>query len=132
MALTVDVTAVTILWKFYIKRYNLKPFIRMAKQFASQNGIKSQQTQHQTRMTAQNKQTKTKLAKGLVETLPFGGTLQKIMESQGISGEEIFNVMQEPNFVKGIMVIVDAFGGVASRLTGKPKEGNSNEIPPSY
>ena len=116
---TVDVTMVTLLWKYYIKKFNLAPFVRMAKQFASQNGLKSQVVQHATRQKEQNKETKEKFVKGAIQSLPMGQLLQNVMDSQGISGEEIFGLLQDQDFMKGIMVMVNTFGGVVKKLSGK-------------
>lgn len=103
-------------------RTNLKPFIRMAKQYASQMGEKSQEVQHQTRNRKLATQAKEKMVNGFIDQLPGGGILKRVVESQHISPDELFAVIQDQNFIKGIKVIIDTFGGIVQKVTGRESE----------
>ena len=105
----------------------------MGKQFASINGFKSQKVQHQRAAVAMNTNTKKKIADAAISELPLGGLLQRIIEKAGISPNEIFGLIQDENFMKGVMVIMNLFGGVVGKVTGKDEKGKqttpSNEVP---
>ena len=128
VAATTDIIMVTVLWTFYSRKF--KPLIRFAKQYMSHLGVKSQEVQHEHRAVIRQKETKEKLAKGFVKELPFGGTLQRVMEAQGISGEEIFEVVQDEKFMKGVMVIINTFGNIVGKVTGKKEGEESTGIQP--
>jgi len=91
----------------------------MAKQFASQMGTKSQVVQHDARNVKLAKVAKQKFVDGAIQELPMGGLLKKIMDSQHISSDELFAVLQDQNFIKGIKVIINTFGGIIEKITGK-------------
>ncbi|MCJ7559269.1 hypothetical protein MUO79_01460 [Candidatus Bathyarchaeota archaeon] len=105
--------------RLYLKKY--APYVRMARQFASQMGMKSQVVQHDTRMKVMQKEAKAKVAKAAIESLPMGGILGKIIDKAGISPEEIFALLQDQDFIKGIKVLMDTFSGVVGKITGKDK-----------
>lgn len=100
---------------------NLKPYIRMAKQFASSMGMKSQVVQHDAKMKVMQKEAKAKVAKAAINALPMGGILGKIIDKAGISPEEIFALLQDQDFIKGIKVLIDTFGGIKDVILRKDK-----------
>jgi hypothetical protein len=127
ISIIVNGVATLLVLKYYLMRTNLKPFIRMAKQFASQMGTKSQEVQHETRNLKLAKQAKQKFVNGAIQELPMGGLLKKIMDSQHISSDEVFAVLQDQNFIKGIKVIINTFSGIADRITGKGESEQGKE-----
>jgi hypothetical protein len=126
IAATVDVTMVTILWHFYIKKYNLHPFIRFAKQYAGILGAKGGASKRDVKLRAKNTVTETKLLDGLIAQIPMGGAIKAIMEKQGLSGLDVFDALQDENFVKGVKVLYSAFGGIVGKFQGKPAEETSS------
>ena len=114
-----------LLLKLYLKRMNLQPYIRMAKQFASQMGMKSQAVQHEAKMKVMQKEAKAKVAHAAIESLPMGGILGRIIEKAGISPDEIFALLQDADFIKGIKVLLETFGGIKDKILGK--EGTEKE-----
>ena len=107
------------LLKIILVKYNLKPIITMAKQAASMLGQQSQKVQADSRTVKLRKQAKEKVVKGAIEQLPGGSMLQKIVESQGISPDELFSLATDENFVKGIAFILKQFGSLTGAIAGK-------------
>lgn len=118
--LNLSITLVVLI--LYLKRMNLTPYIRMAKQFASQMGLKSQAVQHDRATVQLAKQAKAKVAKAAIESLPMGGILGRILEKAQVSPEEIFALIQDQNFMKGVQVIINTFSGIVEKVTGKEEK----------
>lgn len=109
---------------------NLKPYVRMAKQFASQMGLQSQKVQHQKANVILVKNAKAKVAQAAIESLPMGGILQSILAKAHVTPEEIFALIQDADFMKGVQVIIGTFSGIIGKVTGKEKEetGHQSEL----
>jgi len=119
MTIVINAMLTLLVLKYYLWKMNLTPYIRLAKQMASQLGMKGQASKHDTRMKAIQKEAKAKVAGAAISALPMGGMLGKIIEKAGISPEEIFALLQDQDFIKGIKVLMDTFGGVVGKITGK-------------
>jgi hypothetical protein len=76
---------------------------------------------------------KEKAMKGAINTLPGGGILRAILEKSGLTGEEMFALMQDQDFLKGIKVIIDTFSGVGGfikeKITGEKAGNQEYQLP---
>jgi hypothetical protein len=126
ISVIVNLSATYVLLQLVLIRMNLKPYVRMAKQFASQMGTKSQEVQHNTANIKLAKTAKAKVTKAAIESLPMGGVLAQILAKAQVSPDEIFALMQDANFMKGVQVIINTFGGIAGKIMGKDKEETQN------
>ena len=121
LSVIVNGVATLLVLKWYLWKMNLKPYIRMAKQFASHMGVRSQVVQHDAKMKVMQKEAKAKVAHAAIDALPMGGILGKIIDKAGISPDEIFALLQDQDFIKGIKVLVETFGGIKDAILRKDK-----------
>ena len=122
MTLIINTAGTLLVLRIYLQRLNIKPLLKMARQFASNMGLKSQEVQHTTRNKKLAQAAKQKVANAAIEELPMGGILKRIIDRANISPDEIFALIQDQEFIKGIKVIIGAFGGVVEKITGKGSE----------
>jgi hypothetical protein len=115
----INVVGTWLLLQIILIRMNLKPYVRMAKQFASQMGLKSQVVQHQKANVELVKTAKAKVTQAAIESLPMGGILQSILAKAHVTPEEIFALIQDQDFMKGVQVIIGTFSGIIGKVTGK-------------
>jgi 3-oxoacyl-[acyl-carrier-protein] synthase III len=127
VSVIVNVTITYLVLQLILIKMNLKPYVRMAKQFASQMGLQSQKVQHQKANVELVKQAKAKVTKAAIDSLDMGGILSKILDKAGISPEEIFALIQDQDFMKGVKVIIDTFGGIVGKVTGKGGEKQAGQ-----
>lgn len=121
-----SLTVTIIFWRYIIYKLKLKPLLVMGRRFASSMGQESQAVQHTAKLKQTQKIAKEKAMKGAVDSLPGGGILRAILEKSGLTGEEMFALMQDQDFLKGIKVIIDTFSGVGAfvkeKVTGQKSE----------
>lgn len=122
ITLVINAVGTILVLKLYLIRLNIQPYIRMAKAYASQMGTKSQQVQHSTRQKQLATEAKRKVADAAIDELPMGGVLKRVIEKAGLSGEEIFSLIQDQDFMKGVQVIIGTFSGAIQKITGKSEE----------
>jgi len=125
ITLVIDGLTTILVLKYYLWQLKLGPVLRMGKAWAGQMGTKSQQVQHAAKMKVMQTEAKAKVAKAAVEALPMGGILGKIIDKAGISPEEIFALLQDQDFIKGIKVLLDTFGGIKDAILKKEKPEES-------
>ena len=94
----------------------------MARQFASAMGQQSQVVQHERKNVKLAAEAKVKVLDAAIETLPMGGILKQVLLKAQVSPDEIFALMQDQNFMKGVQVIIKTFSGVIDKISGKDKE----------
>lgn len=119
VSILINALLLYVLWKALIYRMNLKPLIQSARQFRTILGEHSQKIQHDRKQVIKNKVTETKLLDGLIQSLPMGNAIKSVMEQKGLNGIDVFEALQDENFVKGIMVLYKTFGGLIQKITGK-------------
>ena len=142
MALTILISAiinvaVTIaLFKLIVMKLGLQKYLRFASQRAAELGTLSGKAKQGRIQAVKNKGTQEKLLNGVIESLPMGGAIKQVMERQGLSGSDVFEALQDENFIKGVMFLYKTFGGIANKisgkLSGKEESGNSDQSPPMY
>jgi hypothetical protein len=118
----VNVFITWLLLQLILIKMNLKPYVRMAKQFASQMGLNSQKVQHDKRTKEMATAAKAKVTAAAIDTLPMGGILKQVLSKAQVTPDEIFALLQDPNFMKGVKVMIDTFGGIYQKITGAGKE----------
>jgi hypothetical protein len=111
-----------VLWKL-----NLKPLISMARRYAGSLGEKSQAVQHNRKLIVKNKITEQKMVDGILGELPFGNIIKRAFDKMGIGAGDVADVMQDENFVKGIIKLIQVGGGLVGKITGKEKEQVSSQ-----
>jgi len=128
ICIILNLIGTALLIKLILIKAGLQPYIRMAKQFASQMGLKSQAVQHEAKQKVMAKEAKAKVARAAVDSLPGGGMLGKIIERAGVTPDEIFALLQDQDFIRGIKVLMDTFSGVVQKITGKG-ESEQKQLP---
>lgn len=118
------------LYHHYVHR-KFGHLIGMAKNYASILGEKSGESRRGAKNKILVKGAKEKVINGMIEQLPLGGLLKKIMEDKGVSAEEIFALIQDEDFMKGVKAILGMFGAVADKITGHDSVAKPavNELP---
>lgn len=106
--------------RVYLRKF--APYVRMARQFASAMGQQSQVVQHERKNVKLAAEAKVKVLDAAIETLPMGGILKQVLLKAQVSPDEIFALMQDQNFMKGVQVIIKTFSGVIDKISGKDKE----------
>lgn len=128
----INVLLTVLLLRLILIKLKLKPIIRMAQQAASMMGTTSQQVQHTAKLKATQKVAKEKAMKGAIQSLPGGSILQTILTKSGLSPEEMFALMQDQDFLKGIKTIIDTFQGAAGfikeKVTGEKVGAEENQL----
>lgn len=111
--------------KLAIRKLGLSRFIRLGKQFASSMGTQSQVVQHDRKFKALQQGAKEKVMKGAIASLPGGSFIEAALAKAQISPDEIFALMQDENFVKGLLKIKDTVGGLIGKISGGGEGGES-------
>jgi len=123
-----DTIIINILIQYYLRKYGLGKVAKFAKMYMSHLGEKSQVAQHNARQKIIAKEAKDKMAKAALEEVPLLG---RIADRAGVNGEEIFALLQDQEFMKGMGVIVDIGDGLLKRLKGvetkKPENNQPNQ-----
>jgi uncharacterized protein YneF (UPF0154 family) len=119
-ALNLFITFMVI--KLILRQIMQNPMLKAARMTLSNWGTKSQSVQHQRKQIIKNKETETKLLDGLIESLPMGGAIKNVMKQKGLSGTDVFEALQDENFVKGVMFLWKTFGGLIGKITGKSEQ----------
>lgn len=129
LSTTLNVTVTILLFKLIVMKLGLSKYMRLASAGASALGHKSGEVRHMRKVAAMNEGTKKRITDAAIQELPMGAVLQRVIERAGISPTEIFNLLQDQDFMKGVMVMINTFGGVVSRITGKGEKTLSNTQP---
>ena len=90
-------------------------------------GQKSGEVRHNRVVKRMNVQTKKKIADAAIEELPGGEILKRVISRANISPDEIFNLIQDENFMKGVVIIIKTFGGFMNKITGKGEEKSGEQ-----
>ena len=126
---TFDTIIINVIIAFYMRKYGLSKVAKFAKMYMSHLGVKSQEAQHTAKQKELAAGAKDKMAKAAMEEVPLLG---RIAERAGVSGEEIFAVLQDKEFLNGMGVIVDIGDSLIKRLRGtgeeKPKESKPKKV----
>jgi Sec-independent protein translocase protein TatA len=118
LSVIINVSITILAAKLIIKAALPKGAMQAVKQFRTMMGERSQVVQHtakQRQLAAVGKQ---KMTKAAIETLPMGGAIQSMIDKAGITPDELWATLQDEEFLKGIMVIYRAFGGLIGKITG--------------
>lgn len=108
-----------LLFKLIVMKLGLQKYLRFASAYATQLGVKSGESKRGRILKIKSKETQSRLLEGLIEELPMGAQIKQVMNKKGISGLDVFDALQDENFIKGVMFLYKTFGGIASKITGK-------------
>ena len=113
-----------MVWKLGLQRY-----MRLAQQGATMLGQRSGEVRGKRAVQRQNIQTKTKLATAAFDELPFGGLLKRLVDRAGVTGDELWNLLQDENFIKGLEVLAELGGGLLGKLSKLTSKSDENTQP---
>jgi len=105
------------------------PIVKQYMTSLSEKGAESRQkkTIAKARVTG-----KTKIMNNIGSVIPQAGVVLDILKGLGLSQNEAFAVLTDESFVKGIMVMVQTFGGSIQKLSeflGKKTSSKSSKTP---
>ena len=127
LTVIINVCVTVVLFRIAIWKLGLQRYLRMASQYASMMGQKSGEVRHNRVVKRMNVQTKKKIADAAIEELPGGEILKRVISRANISPDEIFNLIQDENFMKGVVIIIKTFGGFMNKITGKGEEKSGEQ-----
>jgi hypothetical protein len=107
----------------YVYRSNLKPLISMGRRFAASMGEKSGESKRAAKLTKTQVEARGKVTTGIIDQLPFKDQIRKM----GLTDEQIIALLQDEDFMKGLMVasktISGLFGSLKGAITGNKEDG---------
>ncbi|MBT7264520.1 MAG: hypothetical protein HN831_03480 [Waddliaceae bacterium] len=105
--------------------------ISMASKYASVLGTKSGEVRSKTKQARMNVENKTLLLEAVVSEVPFAARIVKYLRDQGTSDTQLFQMMTDPDALRGMKAISDSFGGLIGGVTNllekrqaEPKKNN--------
>ena len=105
----------------------------MGKRFASSMGSASGEAKHYKQTIQLQNSAKEKIVHNGMKALPFGEQLEPFIAKMGLTNDEVFALLQNQDFVKGIMTIIQMGGNVvgfiSQSLGGAPKKDAENTMP---
>jgi len=105
--------------------------ISMASKYASVLGTKSGDARAKTAQARMNVENKTLLLEAVVSEVPFAARIVGYLREQGTSDTQLFQMMTDPDALRGMKAISDSFGGLIGGVTNllekrqaEPKKNN--------
>ena len=107
-----------ILSYMVIRFYQLNNYIiGRAKAWGTMAGQKSGDARAKTAQARMNVENKTLLLEAVVSEVPFAARIVGYLREQGTSDTQLFQMMTDPDALRGMKAISDSFGGLIGGVT---------------